>query len=1320
MRTVITRKKEQSQTESTLQKKRNNLVDLKKETGENVGMPVFLQRQALYSAVSMQPVQRQPVEEEEDEDSSAPDSQVQAQLTVGAPDDEYEREADQVADTVMRMPDSHVAQTFDDDDDDEEEISGKSEVVQTKPITPLYVQRICPECDEELLQQPESPSSGTPAVQTKSTVEGSLTSNHQVAKAIRSPGGGSPLPKHIQAKAVRVLGNNLHFVQVHNDSQAHYAARSINAKAFTHKNDIFLGEGQSTNDLSLMAHEATHTVQQRSRPLSSPFLQAIPMDAPWFLAPAPPSDRELIRSAVRNPRRSTIRLITNFSGASEDERLGFIRLLLDQWWVGPVDERALERIWNSFGSGLSDFAGRNHVLWQDCIRRGMDPSNIRAVDYIRNAFEQEVKRVARNYMRTNLRFAINEQERLGIRTPESGGSPTQETEEAIHLVETQELARSAEALLQAKDRMRNIVVGYRPHVEADSPAASGLVREAVCFDPDPLSRPVYSSPFPFFPESDRARHTWEEVNEQWVRADAALAAIVAQSPTVYAALAQDREQLQQLGNHEPEQAQQVAQRVLTNLERNIRESIPKIDSGDLDWRDLRPIHQQLYTGRVQGASQVSWTTPFARSIAEDVISDHETTEFWISLGLGTAAAALFIVAEIASGGLATAALLGGLAVSGGQAIRSWENYEDLATAAGSAASEETQLVSRGQVDSARLQAIIDTIFAFLDIAAPAIRAGRAAYSAARLERALAQRGAAAALEEIGDTASRETAQALQRGITELGVEETMRRTGKSLDEIAALIRGQLDDATENLLLRRLDDARKLALGTAGETSIRTTGTAAETAWMGERNLSQLVESLPGALRSGEISRQFADNLVVEAIERIGPAEVLRRCGGWDDLARALTDNSAAGRRLMQWRNSVFDELERYVREELGGEVQRTGTQRVFSNDIDMSFIGPNSAQVRSQAAEYLARRLGVENSPQAFDRMMLAGLFTDPRRMHAYDTLPSAVREQVARRQAAQEEQLIWNRRVWEAVEAGRNEMADEVRRMMRELNIPEFTYRPLSGGDVARLSRRIDRLHSDLMEAIQRGDMAASQRLAEQIGESQALINAAEGGGYFSAGGVRRYVSERPGEPGFARLPGGASHTVPSAERLTALLDQLPKLDHSLLRLSGGVDEVISGVRGIGKYGERLAEVAGEAGVTRSPSWRRLVRRCRQLKRAADQGGVASRMSSGEAQAVVGEARRQFNQLIVKSSKILANVRAAAQLTDIGNAAMRLQYMTLAHVRLLRATDWVLDNLNIMARAVRLAVNLPELLSEEEQAPWEQGECFPLEEEAPMSIPEE
>ena len=79
---------------------------------------------------------------------------------------------------------------------------------------------------------------------------------------LKIKGSGSHLPERIRSRIESVLNFDLHHVKVHSDDRVHEAARSIHAKAFTHQNHIFLGKGQSMNDVSLMAHEAAHVVQQ--------------------------------------------------------------------------------------------------------------------------------------------------------------------------------------------------------------------------------------------------------------------------------------------------------------------------------------------------------------------------------------------------------------------------------------------------------------------------------------------------------------------------------------------------------------------------------------------------------------------------------------------------------------------------------------------------------------------------------------------------------------------------------------------------------------------------------------------------------------------------------------------------------------------------------------------------------------------------------------------------------------------------------------------------------------------------------------------------
>jgi hypothetical protein len=74
--------------------------------------------------------------------------------------------------------------------------------------------------------------------------------------------GGSPLPGTIRKTLEPKLGADLSSVKIHTDNRAVQLTRDLNAKAFTHKNHIFYGAGQSPSDLKLTTHETVHTIQQ--------------------------------------------------------------------------------------------------------------------------------------------------------------------------------------------------------------------------------------------------------------------------------------------------------------------------------------------------------------------------------------------------------------------------------------------------------------------------------------------------------------------------------------------------------------------------------------------------------------------------------------------------------------------------------------------------------------------------------------------------------------------------------------------------------------------------------------------------------------------------------------------------------------------------------------------------------------------------------------------------------------------------------------------------------------------------------------------------
>ncbi|MDA8018114.1 MAG: DUF4157 domain-containing protein [Thermoanaerobaculia bacterium] len=71
-----------------------------------------------------------------------------------------------------------------------------------------------------------------------------------------------PLQPSVRRRLEHGLGRDLGHVRVHDDAAAHGASSALSARAFTHRHHIWLGQGESASDLKLLAHEATHVVQQ--------------------------------------------------------------------------------------------------------------------------------------------------------------------------------------------------------------------------------------------------------------------------------------------------------------------------------------------------------------------------------------------------------------------------------------------------------------------------------------------------------------------------------------------------------------------------------------------------------------------------------------------------------------------------------------------------------------------------------------------------------------------------------------------------------------------------------------------------------------------------------------------------------------------------------------------------------------------------------------------------------------------------------------------------------------------------------------------------
>jgi predicted ABC-type ATPase len=82
----------------------------------------------------------------------------------------------------------------------------------------------------------------------------------------RTQGRGSRLPKEAKDEFEASLGVSLNRVRIHTGADSDRLNRSIQAKAFTHGNDIHFRAGEfntrSSHGKHLLAHELTHTIQQ--------------------------------------------------------------------------------------------------------------------------------------------------------------------------------------------------------------------------------------------------------------------------------------------------------------------------------------------------------------------------------------------------------------------------------------------------------------------------------------------------------------------------------------------------------------------------------------------------------------------------------------------------------------------------------------------------------------------------------------------------------------------------------------------------------------------------------------------------------------------------------------------------------------------------------------------------------------------------------------------------------------------------------------------------------------------------------------------------
>ena len=219
---------------------------------------------------------------------------IQRKLEVGPKDDPQEKEADAVASQVMRMSENDTVPP-------DEKLNGKQQespmarLLRRHPDAPrpAVIHRFADAPKAPVVKRSRDIGTATPGpvlpIRRKKDEE-EVMRNHDLSEEDKvmkmddggkggpapaaveqgiqsSKGQGNPLPKNVQQDIGGKMGADLSDVRIHTGSNAHEMSTAINAKAFTHGQDVYFRNGNYDTSGSagkkLLTHELMHTQQQK-------------------------------------------------------------------------------------------------------------------------------------------------------------------------------------------------------------------------------------------------------------------------------------------------------------------------------------------------------------------------------------------------------------------------------------------------------------------------------------------------------------------------------------------------------------------------------------------------------------------------------------------------------------------------------------------------------------------------------------------------------------------------------------------------------------------------------------------------------------------------------------------------------------------------------------------------------------------------------------------------------------------------------------------------------------------------------------------------
>jgi hypothetical protein len=232
---------------------------------------------------------------------------AEAKLTIGKPNDKYEKEADHMAEivtasnqsqvqksnantigtngkaqisSIQRMPEEEKAQPMEEEEAQpklqrmpaEKEEAQPMEGEEAQPMAEKEEAQPMEEEEAQPMEEEEAQPMEEEEAQPKlaGTTGGNRSASPWVSKTVQSSKGkGSQLPSSTKSFMESRFNSDFSNVNIHTDEKAVQMNKEIGAQAFTVGQNIYFNKGkfnpESHSGKKLLAHELTHTVQQKKK-----------------------------------------------------------------------------------------------------------------------------------------------------------------------------------------------------------------------------------------------------------------------------------------------------------------------------------------------------------------------------------------------------------------------------------------------------------------------------------------------------------------------------------------------------------------------------------------------------------------------------------------------------------------------------------------------------------------------------------------------------------------------------------------------------------------------------------------------------------------------------------------------------------------------------------------------------------------------------------------------------------------------------------------------------------------------------------------------